>query len=178
MDYLKVVGGNNGPVSQRLTAFGLLALFSLFGCASHTPTGTPPKSDDAIIETLVRLAVQDHDAIFRGRNLYFLEIAQHDPPDSLLAKLNLPGAVFKKASACSRVQEPRVPVNLYNYLDNVTKERGVLVSVSIEEWENDDTIVAGFSWDESSLSAHSLTVRMRRAHDQWTIIETLWDMQS
>jgi len=165
-------------VRQRLTTFAVLALCSLFGCASHTQAVSPTKSDDAIIETLVRLAVQDHDAIFRGRNLYFLQIEQHDPSDSLLAKLHIPGAVFKKASSCSRVQEPRVPVNLYGYFDNTTKERGVLVSVTIDEWENDDTIVASFSWDESSLSAHSLTVRMRRAHDEWTIIETLWDMQS
>jgi len=172
-------------VRQRLTTFVVLALCSLFGCASHTQAVSPTfavdvtvKSDDAIIEALVRLAVQDHDVTFPGRNLYFLQIEQHDPSDSLLAKLNVPGAVFKKASACSRVQEPGVPLNLYNYLDNATKERGVLVSVAIDEWKSDDTIVASFGWDESSLSAHSLTVRMRRAQDEWTIIETLWDMQS
>jgi len=66
----------------------------------------------------------------------------------------------------------------YRYEDRRTKQRGALISVSIEKWEDADTAVVDYSWDFASLASYFVTMRLRRIHGNWVIVDKLWEMFS
>lgn len=162
--------------------FSNAMVLALIVLPCHALSHPPQQGDDAVglTQTLVRLAIEDHDgtAISKVDQIYFLRVSDRDPSDELLSKFTAEGSTIKKASSCRRVHERGLPWGLYEYVDKVTKKRGVLITVQIERWERQDSVVAHFGWDDSGMSGRAITARLERINGDWKITEKLWEMQS
>ena len=134
-------------------------------------------TDEPIVVALLRYAINDLRVNGLRASVCCVEVQGHVAPPRLLAQLGETKPPVRGPTDCKKEKEP-VPPGEFRVVERATGEPAALLSVAITKRLDPEHVEASFGWEQAGMASRTVSLRMHKVGDHWTIEEQLYSIQS
>jgi hypothetical protein len=115
--------------------------------------------------------IRDNNANAENERVIFLSFDNNEAPsDALLSRLSDLQREFRSGSRILNPWEVASGYKANHVVDRVTGEKGIRITIYIEQWIHDDEAEVSVSVVRGELNAHGFTCRIRKTDNYWQIV--------